>query len=290
MWFFLALVSAFALASADAYTKKWFAGTSGLDLIVVRFALPALLLAPVLSVVPFSTLDLHFWLLIMLLVPLEIAAMYLYVKAVRDAPLHLTLPFLSFTPVFNILTGWLFLGERVSLAGMGGILLIVAGAYVINVRPGHSYRPAQILQPFIAIKDTRQSVMMLAAAAIYSLTSTLSKQALAYMPPAVFGAFYFVVIGAGTVALMFVLRPAALGVLKRAFAPSVLVALMMSAMVVAHFLSIARIEVAYMIAVKRTSLLFGLVYGYLLFHDSRFRNNISAGLLMLAGVCIIVLA
>ena len=63
----------------------------------------------------------------------------------------------------------------------------------------------------------------------------------------------------------------------------------MAVMVVTHFLAIARVEVAYMIAVKRTSLLFGILYGALLFRERRLGQNMFAGALMVAGVALILL-
>jgi uncharacterized membrane protein len=59
-------------------------------------------------------------------------------------------------------------------------------------------------------------------------------------------------------------------------------------MVYTHFLALQRAEVAYMIAVKRTSLLFGILYGALLFRESGMRTRLPAGVLMLAGVVTIL--
>ena len=59
--------------------------------------------------------------------------MWLYMRAIRESPLSLTLPYLAFTPVFNILTGYIFLGEQVSSAGMAGIVLVVCGAWLLNL-------------------------------------------------------------------------------------------------------------------------------------------------------------
>jgi drug/metabolite transporter (DMT)-like permease len=59
-------------------------------------------------------------------------------------------------------------------------------------------------------------------------------------------------------------------------------------MVVAHFYAIAHVAVAYMIAVKRTSLLFGILYGAWLFGETGLKRNLAAGTLMIAGVALIV--
>jgi uncharacterized membrane protein len=58
-------------------------------------------------------------------------------------------------------------------------------------------------------------------------------------------------------------------------------------MVYTHFLALKQVEVAYMIAVKRTSLLFGIIYGALFFRETNLGSNLLAGSLMLVGVLLI---
>ncbi|MCP4409304.1 MAG: hypothetical protein GY807_16435 [Gammaproteobacteria bacterium] len=53
------------------------------------------------------------------------------------------------------------------------------------------------------------------------------------------------------------------------------------------FIAIQGVEVAYMISVKRTSLLFGLLYGALLFSEPRLGHNLLAGSLMVSGVALL---
>jgi drug/metabolite transporter (DMT)-like permease len=66
-----------------------------------------------------------------------------------------------------------------------------------------------------------------------------------------------------------------------------LVGVFMAGMVLAHFYAIEHVEVAYMIAVKRTSLLFGMLYGAWLFGETGLARNLVAALLMVAGVYLI---
>ena len=47
------------------------------------------------------------------------------------------------------------------------------------------------------------------------------------------------------------------------------------------------VEAAYMIAVKRTSLLFGMLYGAWLFREQGLGKNLLAGVIMVAGVYLI---
>ena len=61
----------------------------------------------------------------------------------------------------------------------------------------------------------------------------------------------------------------------------------MGIMIVTHFLALQQVETAYMIAVKRTSLVFGILFGVLWFGETRLRGKLLAGSLMLGGVAII---
>lgn len=288
-WLPLTLLSALSLATADALTKRHLADYGARELAMVRFGFSGLLVAPLLLVEPLPPVPPVFWAWIGGLVPLEVLAMLLYMRAIRDAPLAHTLPYLAFTPVFVTVTGWAVLGEAVSVRGFAGILLVVAGAWALNLQHAVSGGPGGWLEPFRAIGRERGARLMLAVAAIYSLTSVMGKGAMAYVTPAVFGPFYFALLGLITVAVFGVRRPALLRVLGRRPGWHMLIGLMMGIMVITHFLAIARVEAAYMIAVKRTSLLFGILYGALWFRERHLARNLVAGAFMLAGVILIAL-
>lgn len=287
-WISLTLFSAFSLATADALSKRYLSHYRPGELVLVRFGVSGALLVPLLLWQSWPPLTAVFWGWIAVSLPLELIAMWLYMLAIRDSPLSLTLPYLAFTPVFNTLTGYLLLGETVSWTGFSGILLVVLGAWLLNLKAAQGGTGLNVLAPFRAITRERGSRLMLAVAAIYSLTSVTSKAAMLQVTPGFFGPFYFAILGIAS-ALLFASRDvSSWRALGRHPVAHLGVGLFMAAMVVAHFYAIAHIEVAYMVAVKRTSLLFGLLYGAWLFGESGLRKNLLAGLLMVLGVYLIV--
>jgi len=289
-WLGLTFLSAFALATADALSKRYLSYYRPGDLVLVRFGIAGALLLPVLLAQPWPALTAAFWGWVAILMPLEITAMWLYMRAIRESPLSLTLPYLAFTPVFNIVTGYVFLGEQVSRAGSAGILLVVCGAWLLNISAARHNGGLNILAPFRAIVRERGSRLMLVTAAIYSFTSVLSKAAMLHVTPAFFGPFYFVVLAVVT-ALVFASRDvSSWKALGRHPWAHLSIGACMAVMVVAHFFAIAHIEVAYMVAVKRTSLLFGILYGAWLFREQGLTRNLAAGGLMVAGVYLIAAA
>jgi uncharacterized membrane protein len=144
------------------------------------------------------------------MVPLEIAAIILYVKAIKLSPLSLTIPFLAVSPVFIILIAFILLGEFPDRSGLLGILLIVIGAYLLN------------------IKTTKEDL---------SRPKT------------------FLAIGIFT-----------------------------AIMVLTHFKTISMTDVAYMISVKRVSLVFSVLYGRVLFGEENIRERLTGSMLMIAGM------
>jgi len=204
-WLPITLLCAFSLASSDAATKAWLRDYSARELALVRFALAGVLLAPALLLFPLGRPAPEFWLWVAALVPLEILAMLLYMKAIRDHPLSLTLPYLAFTPVFIVVTGWLILGETVDADGLAGVLLVVAGGWLLNVGHAQPDDWRTWIMPLKAIFYEPGSRMMLGVAVIFSLTAVMGKGAMRHTQPEAFGAFYFVLIGAVT-ALLFSLR------------------------------------------------------------------------------------
>jgi len=285
-WLPLALICAFSLATADAVTKRWLHGLAARDLAVIRFGLAGLVCIPLLILNPPHWPEPAFWGWILWLVPLELLALVLYLQAIRDHPLSLTLPYLAFTPVFVTLTGWAVLGEKVDTAGLAGILLVVSGSWLLHFT---DWSRAGLLAAWAAPWRHPGSRMMLAVAFIYSLTSVGGKGAMAYMPPEQFGPLYLSMIGVGTL-MLFRGWERAPRVMRERPWPALAAAVLMAIMIVTHFLALQQVETAYMIAVKRTSLVFGILYGAWWFSEPRMRPKLAAGATMLTGVAMIALA
>ena len=288
-WFSLSILCAFSLATSDALSKKYLSDYSAWQLLLIRFSVPGVLLIPVLAIHPVTSLPAHFWAWLSILMPLEIFAMILYMQAIRDAGLSQTLPYLSFTPVFNIATGWLVLGEQLSVSGMTGICLVVVGAYLLNLEHAQGSLK-NWYQPIRAIFYQQGARRMLLAALIYSFTSVGGKAAMQHIPPMTFGALYFIILGFITLVIVSITRPGELRILTRKPLAHFAVGGFMALMVVTHFMALSMVEAAYMIAVKRISLLFGILYGAWLFKEQGISKNLTSGLIMIIGVMIILLA
>jgi drug/metabolite transporter (DMT)-like permease len=284
MWFLLSLLAALGLATADALTKRFFSDLTPYRMGVVRILSTAPWMALALFFLPSAVPDRTFWLAIAAALPLEIFAFFLYMRALKLSPLSLSLPFLAFTPVFMILTGHLILGETIGLGGVVGILLIVLGAYVLNL----SKMKSGLLGPIRAVMSEPGSWIMLLVSFIYSLTAPIGKVAILHSNPWFFAAVYNLALSVVIVSLW----PAAAGgagvrgIFSRP-GPMLLIGLMAAMENFAHMMAIAQVEAAYMIAVKRLSLLFGVLYGAWWFGEQNIRERLAGAAIMIAGVFLI---
>jgi drug/metabolite transporter (DMT)-like permease len=283
-WFSLSLLAALSLATSDALTKRFFSNLSPLMMGIIRlgYALPWLLAA--LFFIPWVIPDTTFWFCIAIGLPLEALAFYCYMKALKISPLSLTVPFLAFTPGFIILTGWIILGEEISPGGFYGIILIIVGAYFLNL----SKTRYGLLAPLMAIFREPGSRLMLLVSFIYAFTSTIGKLAIIHSNPYFFGITYNMALAM----LMTLFLPAAANaepvknLVRRPLIGLILGALVATT-IFSHMLAISMTNVAYMISLKRTSLLFGVLYGALWFKEEKITERLTGAIIMITGVFLI---
>ncbi|OPY15347.1 MAG: EamA-like transporter family protein [Syntrophus sp. PtaB.Bin001] len=282
--FILSLTAAVGLATSDALTKRYFSDFSAYEMGLIRLAytVPWLLVAS-LFVSPVRT-DAVFWICVLTGLPLEVLAFLCYMKALKVSPLSLSLPFLAFTPGFILMTGWLILGETVSGGGLAGIILIITGSYCLNI----SSLKQGAFQPLYAIMREPGSRLMLLVSLIYAFTATLGKLALLHSSPSYFAIVYYLLL----TTLMFAgsaftgKKP---GVVLRTGTPvmALLLGATVAVTVFSHMLAISLTQAAYMIALKRTSLIFGVLYGAFWFREEKITERLMGALLMFAGAMLI---
>jgi drug/metabolite transporter (DMT)-like permease len=287
-WVFLSLLSAFSLATSDALAKKSLEDGNEYLVAWLRLVFTLPLLFVTWLFVPAPPLDNQFYEAFLVAMPVELVTVVLYVKALKASPLSLTLPFLAITPVALIVASYVVLGEEVSARGAAGIFLIAAGSYVLNI--GRS--KGGLWAPFRTLAREKGSLMMICVAVLYSITSSFGKMAIEHSSPLFFGITYFTV-------LTIFFTP--IGLLKarkewRSFRWRKHIPVLgpcgffYGIMIVAQMIAMHLTNVAYMISVKRISLLIGVVYGYLFFREGNIKERLAGALIMFAGFVLVVAA
>lgn len=288
LWFPLTLLSAMTLSVADALTKRAVDGPGVFMTTWLRgmAALPVLFVAAMFVTVP--SLDRTFYYAVAAALPLEIAASLMYIRAIQVSPLSLTIPFLALTPAYAMFFSYVMLGETPSPVGGLGVALICIGAYMLNM---HTIRGGGLFAPFRAVAREPGSMMMMAVAAIYALTSNLGKLAILHSSPVFFAASYWTLYCVLLAPAVFLVDRRALPTGRQArplLAAFVPIGLAQGAMILSHMYAISLTQVSYMVAVKRTSLLFAIGFGYFMFGEKNISERLAGSAVMIAGLALIV--
>ena len=281
--FFYAFCAAFFASTSDAFCKKALERFPAVLVAWARLVFASPFLLCLLFRVEGPAPDRVFWLLLLLLLPLESLALVLYMRAIQISPLSLTVPFLSMTPVFTLATSLILLGEFPDASGVAGVLCIVAGAYLLNVNLSRQ----GLLEPLRAVGREKGSLMMLVVAFLYSITSNLGKLAIQHASPTWMAAVYvpFLAVGFLPVCVRAGVR---LSSLRAGIPVFLLIGLTQAVMAVFHFQAISMILVPYMVSVKRLSVLLSVIYGAVFFHERQMRERLLGSLVMVLGVLLML--
>ena len=211
--------------------------------------------------------------------------MWLYFRALQISPLSLCVPFLAFTPVFLIPTGFVLLGELPSPLKLLGVALIVVGSLVMHRRLFAIGWTA----PIKAVIREKGSRYMLLVSFIFSITNPLDKK-LVVMSDVFFEAAAY---GVG-LCISFLI----LGKLQKAdFRAAIrsngkwvsLAGLSDAVSLLFQLASYSYLAVVITVSIKRAGIILAVVAGWLFFREREITDKLIATAVMFCGVLILYL-
>ncbi len=286
MWFLYAFAAAFS-ESLNSLAGKFQIAKYDIGILAwAQRAFGLLILLPFAFFITWPSLNTTFWLATLGSAILNIIASLLYFKALRLAPLSLLAPIVTLTPVILLVTSPLMTKEIPSLVGILGVIVSVIGAYILqsNLRNEGFWRPLTSL-----VRDPGPR-NMLGVAVLWGFSSPLDKIGVVNSSPLVYSTIIHILLCVAFVPLLLrskfkmelfqwngLWRFATVGVFS-----GLTSIFQMTAISLAH--------VAYVISVKRTSSLFGIVWGKMLFKEKEIQRRFLGGAIMLAGTILILFA
>jgi len=209
----------------------------------------------------------------------------LYFRAMQVTPISLCMPYISFTPVFLIVTGRIVNGETAAKEKLIGVVLIFIGSIAMHrVLFSRGW-----LEPIKAVWRERGCFFMLLVAFINAITNPIDAR-LVRMTDAFVQAAAF---GLGMCALFTLLLLA-----RRADAGKVIRAVPLWAVLAGALEAVALIfqlsshnyiAVVYTISIKRAGIILVVLLGWLIFKEKNVGDKLIASSVMLVGVLIIYL-
>ncbi len=289
MWVVWSLVSALTLALRDVLIKLLSDKNNSFWILVLSQVFSGIIIFLYFTVI--GPLDLSqlfrpdVWWIMAILLPIDLAIFTLYFLALKVSPLSVSVPMLAFTPVLLPVTSWFILHEPVSLPAFGGILLVAVGAYFLFFKKGQD-----ILAPFRHFGREKGAVYMFIVSILFSLSGVLGRMMILRIGLANVSAFYTLILGLGMLITFALSRRISLKTFSF-HRPGIWIGMILSAsvMVVTHFMAMSMVNAAYMMSVKRTSLLFTLILSWIFFREKDIRQKAVAVLIMLLGVALVVL-
>lgn len=251
---------------------------------LVLFALP--LLWPLVWIQGIPTLGDQFMIAVWVGGSINVIAMMLYIKALQWSDLSLTVPLITLTPLFLLLTSPLIVGEYPTASDIVGILLIVMGAYCLNVRGDLTH----LWSPFVSLWRDRGSRAMLFVAFLWSFSAAIDKIGVQNSSPTfwVVSLFTFIAVGMFPIVLWKCPQPFTQIVIHgKILAP---IGVFQGLAVLVQMQALQLTLVARVIAVKRMSALFSVLWGGLILKESGIRDRLIGTAMMVLGVvCLSIL-
>ncbi len=299
LWLALASGTALCEALKDATGKQALKSLDEYSVLLGFTSVGALFMATLMLVtggVP--TLGPDFGLALLIGGGLNILAFTLYTKAIKIADLSLTVPLVTLTPLFLLVTSPIIVDEWPTGLDAMGVLLLIVGSYLLNLKPSDGFT----LAPLKALMTNPGSRMMLGVAFLWSITSNFDKVGTLNSSSLFWGMSLFGTIAMGMVP--FVIRQvwqqgtgSVFGKMRtdklanvRSQAPFIILAGLFNATGISlQFVALTMAPVAQVVAVKRMSALISVGFGYALFGETELRERLLGAAIMVSGVAIMAI-
>lgn len=285
IWFVLSLLTAFFKSMEDVFGKR---GLRNIDEYAVGWSMRTfslILIFPFLLLTGMPDISSVFLPSAIVTSIIQVATTVLYFRAIRHSDLSVTVPIVTFSPLFLLITSPLMLGwgEFPSGLGMVGVIMIVLGSYTLNIKERHR----GYLAPFRALLTEKGPRYMLMVVFLWSITSNIDKIGVLSSSPAM----WLVAVNA-LIALMLtpaVVRGGRAKGLKTNIRLLIPIGLVSGLYMIFQNVAIILTLVPYVISIKRTSVLMSVFFGWLIFREKGIRERLAGAAMMVLGVALIAL-
>ena len=177
MYIFICILSAFCWATFDL-TRKLSLKFINPKILLLLFSTVQLIVFTTWILTSDFSINLpNYYLPGIILIAVGIFSSILFLKAINDSQLSLTIPLLSFSPVFSSIFAFLFLGERLSHIQYIGVIFIFIGTLSLYSK---ELTVNSFLSSILIIINDSSARLMLGVSLMWSITPVLDKICLQY--------------------------------------------------------------------------------------------------------------
>ena len=279
-WFFLSVLTAMFASARDFQSKRFLDRINPLTVswALSLFAVPALGIA--LSFTKIPRIDGVCALQLLGAGCALTSGWIFYIRALSASEMSLSVPMISFSPAFLLILAPVFLGEYPSPLGIVGVSLIVLGTYVL----GTTRASSGLLGPFHALLRERGPRLMLGAAISFSFAATFEKAGISRSSAILFAFSENVFTSLVMIPIIYVKHRPGFAEIRANWKPLLPVGFCIAMMFICQATAMSLGPVAYVVAIKRFSVLFTVLAGGVLLKEQHLAGRLAGSAVMLCGI------
>jgi uncharacterized membrane protein len=216
---------------------------------------------------------------------LQIVSNIFYFRAIKSSDLSLTIPLISFSPLFILASSPLILEEYPGIWDILGIFFVVGGSYILNIKN----QDGGYLAPLKFLFRENGPRLMLGVAFIWSLISTFNKVGIEKSSPIFWAALTSTVLAIVMTPVMLYQSQENVKVIPDNIFYLFLIGLLQGLTMLCFMQAVKLTLVAQAVSVKRSSILFSALFGHLFLQEPGIQERMTGATIMLLGVVIITL-
>ncbi len=285
MWLIFALLNPLSESIRSLISKKTSEKVDPLVIAWSNYVLPFFCFLPGIFFIELK-FSLEFWVAISITSIINSTATIFFNKSLAYGDISSVMPMLSFTPLFLLLTSPILIGEFPNIYGLIGIILIVSGSYLLNLKAANK----GVFEPLKSLVKNKGTRYMLVVAFIWSISANFDKISINSSSLYQHLIFINIII----FSLLTILVASKKKFNKKNLIENKKPLIWISAIAVGSFIfhmgALSLTLVAYVIALKRLSGLLSVFLGFYFFKESEIKSRLLGAVIMFAGVIFIVLA
>ncbi len=247
----------------------------------------ALVCAPVLLILSVPAISADVWINMVVAAMLAVAGNTVLVHALRSSDLSILGPVNAYKSVIGLVLAIFLIGEYPSVVGMTGVVLIVAGSYlVVDREAGQPRRNA-----FILFFRERGVQLRFAALILAAAEAVFLKRAILVSSPWIVFALWSI-LGVPVAGAAFVLDAASLNEqalnLRHLWRTYLALVVATGLMQLATVLTFGRMQVGYSLALFQLSTIVSVLLGHRYFQEKNIRKRLAGSIVMTAGAIMVV--
>lgn len=284
VWALLSILAGLGDAISYASIKKLGELNTHVKMLLYNLiTLPFLLFGFLFYEIP--SVPLYFYVVVFINAIVWSIAIFLLIRSLETSDLSVSIPILSFTPIFLLLVSYILLKEFPSFQGLAGISIVAAGSYILNI----SSIKSGYIEPIKSI-FAKKGIYMLIAAFLFSITASLAKIGINLSNPAYFMFVHYLFTSLILTTLFFNKIRDNKKQIKANFRYFLIIGIAVAFSEILAATAFTLTIVPYVISLKRVNVIFSVLIGFFLFKERHFKESIIGAIIMFVGALLITLS